>query len=206
MGNTSFHGSDYMNHLAADHFGGFAKMAAKGVPYFAVCYASGGACFVLGVSKISSSSGDLSGVFMLAGGAGRPLAEAAAEAEATTATAQGLRSSISAEGSAAAETSATQPKAGIYEFPDQTANQVPYVGQSGNLSSRLSQHAASGRLQPGTERTTEVLGGKTAREIAEHQRIQQITGGVPARLSPKVSNKVDPIGPSRQHLLEDDKK
>jgi hypothetical protein len=49
---------------------------------------------------------------------------------------------------------------------------------------------------------TEVKGGKTAREIAEHKRIQEITGGVPARFSDKVANKVDPIGPGRRHLLE----
>ncbi|MFX5555260.1 hypothetical protein ABTE11_23540, partial [Acinetobacter baumannii] len=48
---------------------------------------------------------------------------------------------------------------------------------------------------------TEVLGGKTAREIAEHQRIQELTDGVPARLSPNVANKVDPIGPNRRYLL-----
>lgn len=48
----------------------------------------------------------------------------------------------------------------------------------------------------------EVTGGKTAREIAEHKRIQEITGNVPARYSNKVSNKVDPIGPNRRHLLE----
>lgn len=49
-----------------------------------------------------------------------------------------------------------------------------------------------------------MLGGKAAREIAEHRRIRQITGGVPARQSDKVSNRVDPIGPRRQYLLEED--
>ncbi|MBL9004082.1 MAG: GIY-YIG nuclease family protein [Myxococcales bacterium] len=91
---------------------------------------------------------------------------------------------------------------GIYEFPDQTTGGKPYVGQSSNLPQRLKQHEGSGRLIPGTERTTPVDGGKTAREIAEHQRIQEITRGEPARLSPNVANKVDPIGPSRQHLLD----
>jgi hypothetical protein len=28
-----------------------------------------------------------------------------------------------------------------------------------------------------------------------------LTGGVPARLSERVANEVDPIGPQRQHLL-----
>jgi|TARA_R110000764_G_scaffold113993_1_gene201120 hypothetical protein len=46
------------------------------------------------------------------------------------------------------------------------------------------------------------LGDKAVREIAEHKRIQEITGGVPARFSDKVSNKVDPIGPNRSYLLD----
>ena len=90
---------------------------------------------------------------------------------------------------------------GIYEFPDQKAGGTPYVGQSGDLASRLSKHVSSGRLKPGTEATTEVAGGKTMREIAEHKRIQEMTGGIPASKSDAVSNKVDPIGPKRQHLL-----
>jgi len=95
------------------------------------------------------------------------------------------------------------PKPGIYEFPDQAAGSTPYVGQSGNIPRRLGEHQRAGRLTPGTETTRAVEGGKTAREIAEHQRIQEITGGVPARQSRKVSNKGDPIGPNRQHLLEE---
>lgn len=50
-----------------------------------------------------------------------------------------------------------------------------------------------------------MIGGKIAREVAEHQRIRQITGGTPARFSDKVSNKADPIGIRRQFLLEKDK-
>ena len=95
---------------------------------------------------------------------------------------------------------------GRYEFPDQAAGGTRYVGQSKSISRRLREHEGAGRLQPGTETTTEVLGGKTAREISEHKRIQEVTGGVPASQSDKVSNKVDPIGPKRQHLLEDDPK
>jgi hypothetical protein len=91
--------------------------------------------------------------------------------------------------------------AGIYEFSDGTAGGVPYVGQSGNIARRLGEHEAAGRLG-GTPVVRSVPGGKAAREIAEHNRIQEITGGVPARQSPNVSNKVDPIGPNRQHLLK----
>ncbi len=90
---------------------------------------------------------------------------------------------------------------GIYEFTD-TAGKL-YVGQSNNIAKRLNQHVNSGKLHKNQNvKTTQVLGGKTTREIAEHRRIQEITGGVAARRSNKVSNKVDPIGPKRRHLLE----
>ena len=93
-------------------------------------------------------------------------------------------------------------KEGIYEFTDTTGK--IYCGQSCNISERIEQHVKSGKLDPNQSvTTTEVLGGKTAREIAEHKRIQEITGGVPARFSDKVSNKVDPIGPNRSHLLNE---
>ena len=92
-------------------------------------------------------------------------------------------------------------KEGIYEFIDTTGKK--YVGQSGNIEKRIKQHIKKGKLDPSSPvTTTEVLGGKTTREIAEHNRIQVITGGVPARISDKVSNKVDPIGPNRKHLLD----
>jgi RHS repeat-associated protein len=95
---------------------------------------------------------------------------------------------------------------GIYEFPDQTNGGKPYVGQSSNTDKRLGNHEKAGRVQPGTATITEVAGGKTQREIAEHKRIQELTGGVPASKSDDVANKVDPIGPKRKHLLEDEKK
>lgn len=92
-------------------------------------------------------------------------------------------------------------KQGIYEFMDAAGKK--YVGQSVNIPNRLKQHLKAGKLEPNQSvKTTEVLGGKTAREIAEHKRIQEITGGVPARFSDKVSNKVDPIGLNRRHLLD----
>jgi len=92
---------------------------------------------------------------------------------------------------------------GRYEFPDKKApSNEPYVGQSKNVEKRLKTHEKNGRLDPGTEKVKEVKGGKTAREISEHKRIQEITGGEPAKTSSKVSNKKDPIGPKRQNLLE----
>ena len=60
----------------------------------------------------------------------------------------------------------------------------------------------NGRLEPGTETQAEIPGGQTAREIAELKRIQEKTGGIPARESGAVSNKKDPIGPNRQGLLK----
>jgi RHS repeat-associated protein len=93
-------------------------------------------------------------------------------------------------------------KEGIYVFTDTAGKK--YCGPSCNIPNRLNQHVKSGKLDPNQSvTTTEVLGGKTAREIAEHKRIQEITGGVPARFSDKVSNKVYPIGPNRSHLLDD---
>lgn len=92
-------------------------------------------------------------------------------------------------------------KEGIYELTDTAGKK--YCGQSCNIPNCLKQHQKTGKLDSNQSvQTTEVLGGKTAREIAEHKRIQGITGGVPARFSDKVSNKVDPIGPNRSHLLD----
>jgi hypothetical protein len=87
---------------------------------------------------------------------------------------------------------------GIYEFPDQTASGINYVGQAVDLAQRLATHKRNGRLKPGTETTTLVPGTKTDREIAEHKRIQQLTGGQKASKSPLVANKVDPIGAKRR--------
>jgi hypothetical protein len=58
-------------------------------------------------------------------------------------------------------------------------------------------------LTPGAKTTQKVLGGKTAREVAEYRRIQEITGGAPARISTNAANKIDPIGPNRKHLLDE---
>ncbi len=88
----------------------------------------------------------------------------------------------------------TQAVEGIYEFT--AALGKTYVGQSGNIAARLEQHKASGKLLPGTSvRTTEVLGGKTAREIAEQLRINSL-GGIKY-----LENIRNPIGPARQYLL-----
>jgi len=85
---------------------------------------------------------------------------------------------------------------GIYEFT--AGSGKTYVGQSGNIPVRIQQHLGSGKLPPAnlpTVSTTEVLGGKTAREIVEQLRINEL-GGIK-----NLENIRNPIGPDRQHLL-----
>jgi RHS repeat-associated protein len=93
----------------------------------------------------------------------------------------------------------TQAAEGIYEFT--AASSKTYIGQSGNIPVRLEKHIASGKLLPGTSvRTTEVLGGKTAREIAEQLRINSL-GGIYQNGTKVLENIRNPIGPARQYLL-----
>jgi RHS repeat-associated protein len=86
---------------------------------------------------------------------------------------------------------------GIYEFHAKTS--LRYVGQSKDINKRLPQHIQSGKLEeselPKVLRT-EVLGGKTQREIAEQRRIEDL-GGIK-----NLENKRNPIGPKRMHLLD----
>ena len=88
-------------------------------------------------------------------------------------------------------------KEGIYEFTS-TSGKV-YVGQSKNIQRRLKDHARSGKLPDGGDvAARQVSGGKTAREIAEQRRIDQL-GGIE-----NLENKINPIGPKRRHLLKGD--
>jgi hypothetical protein len=112
-----------------------------------------------------------------------------------------------AEGAAAGETAGTSaaatPKKGIYEGPDATAPGKTYVGQSKNIPQRLADHENAGKFPSGTKITaTAVRGGKTAREIAEQKRIDQL-GGVRSVPGSKTSNIRNPIGEARRHLLKD---
>lgn len=50
------------------------------------------------------------------------------------------------------------------------------------------------------QKITPVEGGKTAREVAEQKRINEL-GGVT-----NLENKVNPIGPRRQHIMNNEKK
>ena len=103
---------------------------------------------------------------------------------------------LASHSATAAESAAVTANEGIYEFTAASTN--TYVGQSGNITVRVQQHLASGKLLPkdfGTVHATEVLGGKTAREVAEQLRILE-RGGVE-----NLENIRNPIGPARAKLL-----
>ena len=87
---------------------------------------------------------------------------------------------------------------GIYEFTATSGK--TYVGQSQNIPHRLQQHIKAGKLSPDelpNVKVTPVSGGKTAREIAEQRRIDEL-GGIF-----NLENKVNPIGSHRRHLLKE---
>ena len=71
-----------------------------------------------------------------------------------------------------------------------------YVGQSGNISSRFVRHMGRfTRAELDVAERIPVSGGKTAREIAEQLKIDEL-GGID-----KLLNKVNPIGPRRLPLM-----
>ena len=88
-------------------------------------------------------------------------------------------------------------KEGIYEFTSTSGK--TYVGQSGDIDRRLLEHIRSGKVteeEAAQAVRQEVVGGKTAREIAEQRRIDEL-GGIR-----NLENKVNPIGPNRRYLLD----
>ena len=96
----------------------------------------------------------------------------------------------------ASDDAAAVVKEGIYEF--KAASGKIYVGQSSDISKRILQHIASGKLKEAdlaTLRVAAVNGGKTAREIAEQLRINAL-GGIRA-----LENIRNPIGRARQFLM-----
>jgi RHS repeat-associated protein len=103
-----------------------------------------------------------------------------------------------------AGTALRQSKSGTYEFPDAKNPGKTYVGQSGNLGARLSEHKSSGRLAAGVKpKTNAVPGVKTDREVAEQKRINQL-GGTSNKPGSKTSNKRNPIGKKREKKIEDE--
>ena len=100
------------------------------------------------------------------------------------------------EATSAAAVAAKEAKQGIYEFRSSTGQ--TYVGQSGDICCRIQQHLNTGNLPAenvSTVTTQQVTGGKTAREVAEQLRINEL-GGVK-----NLKNVRNPIGPARQDLL-----
>jgi RHS repeat-associated protein len=107
-----------------------------------------------------------------------------------------------ATGGGAAVRAGREATEGIYEVV--TKEGLPYVGQSNNIDRRLTEHVRDGKITQeaaDAARRTEVTGGKTAREVAEQRRINELTNGVGAS-DPGIANKVNPIGPKRQHLMD----
>ncbi|HKV38805.1 MAG TPA: RHS repeat-associated core domain-containing protein, partial [Blastocatellia bacterium] len=107
-----------------------------------------------------------------------------------------LMATAAATGGTAAEPAGKIVTEGIYEFVSSTGE--GYVGQSGDIPRRIGEHLASAKLLPkdlSSLRTTEVLGGKTAREVAEQLRIIDLGGKDTLR------NMVNPIGRAKANLL-----
>jgi RHS repeat-associated protein len=87
------------------------------------------------------------------------------------------------------------PNEGIYIVRTPTGD---YVGQSGNIAQRLARHVYNGKFKQAEVDAAEriaVSGGKTAREIAEQLKIDEM-GGIE-----KLLNEVNPIGPARFSLM-----
>jgi hypothetical protein len=86
-------------------------------------------------------------------------------------------------------------KEGIYIVNSQDG---VYVGQSGDIDTRLSQHVGTGKFtqaEADNAARQEVLGGKTQREIAEQTMVDRLGG------KDELLNKVNPVGPNRAHLM-----
>jgi GIY-YIG catalytic domain len=100
-----------------------------------------------------------------------------------------------------AATTGAKATEGVYEVTTKTGSE--YVGQSGNIPQRLNQHVQSGKVTPesaAAAKTTDVPGGKTSREVAEQTKING-KGGIG-----KLDNKRNPIGPKREHLMNNQKR
>jgi len=92
---------------------------------------------------------------------------------------------------------------GVYDFSDATNPGRTYIGQSGDVGSRLDQHAKTGKLVEGTEvNVTPVAGGKTPREVVEQKNINQL-GGTVNNPGSQTSNIRNPIGKKRKKEIED---
>ena len=96
-------------------------------------------------------------------------------------------------------------KEGTYEFDElgRDGKVRRYVGQSNDVERRLKEHKKTKNIVDGSvEKKSMPNSSKLEREVAEHKQIQKHTGGVRAKDSDKVSNKVDPIGKARRKKLK----
>lgn len=89
----------------------------------------------------------------------------------------------------------------IYLRTDTTGKLAPYVGQT-TEANELARQAAHARAYPNSRFEFETLESGIPKgsqlDIAEHNAIQALTGGVAARRSSAVSNQRDPVGPRRR--------
>gem|GEM_PF-2174972 len=100
-------------------------------------------------------------------------------------------------GASSGQAAKSMAQEGIYEFTGSTGK--TYVGQSANIPRRITQHLKTGKLPAQnikTVKTTQVTGGKLAREIAEQTRIDKL-GGVT-----NLENAKNSIGPARKYLMK----
>ncbi|MFZ2504551.1 MAG: polymorphic toxin-type HINT domain-containing protein, partial [Nocardioides sp.] len=101
-------------------------------------------------------------------------------------------------GDAVAAAAQSVANEGIYVV--RNAAGVVYVGQSGNITTRLSQHVSTRKFtqaEVDAAERFEVLGGKDAREVTEQLKLDSFGG----RDAPGILNKVNPIGDRRLSLM-----
>jgi hypothetical protein len=95
------------------------------------------------------------------------------------------------------------PEGVVYLRTDRSGNLAPYGGQANSEARYLQRQAEHARNHPDADFEFAIV--RRAQpgvelDIAEHNFIQELTGGVAARKSPLVSNKVDPMGAARRAL------
>lgn len=93
------------------------------------------------------------------------------------------------------------PEGIVYLRTDITGKIAPYGGQAKNDARYLARQAEHARDFPNAKFEFEIIDRADpgrALDIAEHNFIQELTGGVAARRSSAVSNMRDPVGAARR--------
>lgn len=96
------------------------------------------------------------------------------------------------------------PEGLVYLRTDITGKLAPYGGQAINDSRFLARQAEHARAFPESEFKFSIIDRAnpgSALDIAEHNYIQELTGGVAARRSSAVSNLRDPVGVARRPVF-----